>query len=94
MASQDTSGSGGNTTYFAAGGAVAVGLAAAAGVFYFRKGYTVTAQVATRTFTDNQNLNPVYESMEQFDNPFYDPNDLDPALADGFSDTTQKSPAA
>ena len=87
--------SGGNTTYYAtAGGAVAASLAVAAGVFYFRKGKTAAAEVATQPFSNNQNINPVYEGMGQFDNPLYDPNEIEPTLDDGFDDRNQKSPMA
>ena len=85
--------SGGNTTYYAtAGGAAAAGLAAAAGVFYFRKGKTATAEVATKPFSNDQNINPIYEGMAQFDNPLYDPKEIEHTLDDGFDDTIQKSP--
>ncbi len=83
--------SGGNTTYYAAGGAAAAGLAAAAGIFYFRKGKTAKAEVATQPFSNDQIINPVYEGMEQFDNPLYDPNEIEHTLDDGFDDTDQKS---
>ncbi len=42
----------------------------------------------------NQNMNPIYEGMEQFDNPLYDPSELDATVDDGFEEPNQERPAA
>jgi hypothetical protein len=89
---QDSTGN--DTTFYAAGGAAAAGLAVAAGVFYLRQGKTVTAQILDREFTENQNMNPVYEGMQLFENALYDPNEMDLNLSDGFPETKEKLPEA
>jgi hypothetical protein len=35
-------------------------------------------------------MNPLYEGMEQFDNPLYDPNDMDGGLDDGFQEEANR----
>ena len=60
-----------NNTAYGIGGAAAVAVGAAAGVFFFKKGATASAQVAS-DFSANNNMNPLYKGMEQFDNPLYD----------------------
>jgi len=82
-ASSSSDGSGGdNTAAYIGGGAAALGAAAAA-AFYFRKSPTAKAQI-NANFSDNSNMNPFYEGMQQFDNPLYAGNQLDSNLNDGF----------
>jgi len=80
--SSSTQGSGGNNTAAYIGGGAALGAAAAA-AFYFRKSPTAKAQI-NANFSDNSNMNPFYEGMQQFDNPLYAGNQLDSNLNDGF----------
>jgi len=65
-----------NTTAYGIGGAAAVAAAAAAGVFFFKRRASAIANVAP-DFSTNNNMNPLYEGMEQFDNPLYDSNTSD-----------------
>jgi len=59
-----------NTTAYAGGAAGLAALGAAAGAYMMRRGKTATAQVA-ETFSDNTNVNPMYEPNDQYDNPLY-----------------------
>jgi hypothetical protein len=83
--SNSTNGGSNNGQYTGAyvGGGAAALTAAAAAAFYFRRSPTAKAQVTT-TFSDNTNMNPLYEGMQQFENPLYDGNNLDAPLDDGF----------
>jgi hypothetical protein len=71
-----------NTTAFIAGGA-GVAAAAAAGIFFVRRGGSYRAQI-NGLDTTKATMNPLYEANPAFDNPMYDPTDMDGNLDDGF----------
>jgi len=61
--------------------------AAAAAFFYKRRVPTASAQV-DQAFANNTNMNPLYDGMQQFDNPMYN---QDTNVDDGFSGATNAS---
>ena len=55
-------------------------VAAAAGVMFFRRRSFGTVPMQ---MSEDNNVNPLYKGMEQFDNPLFDDSDsLPPSLAD------------
>jgi hypothetical protein len=55
---------------------------------------TGIAQVYPEESFTNQNINPIYEGMEQFDNPLFDQTELDATFNDGFAEPIEERPAA
>ena len=62
--------------YASAGGAAAIG-AAAAGVFFFRKRAQAGTAEVTADFSANNNMNPLYEGNGSIENPLYNGQDMD-----------------
>jgi hypothetical protein len=48
---------------------------------FIKRGKTAAAQVTTE-FAANNNMNPLYEGMQHFDNPLYDAHDFDTPVDD------------
>jgi len=75
---------GNNTIAYAAAGSAAAAAAAAAGVFFLKRGKAAKASIIP-SFKGSSSANPLYEGIEEIENPLYDAHDFDVPVQDDFA---------